>query len=162
VIEVTLSYADLLIAGNAGVLRQVNALRKRLHDPDAHHRDPMEAHVAGAIAEWAVAQYLNVAWRPHVGISWAGQVDGDVQGIEVRSTAWKTGCLVMHDYSFDDRAYLLVLTHRSPTFELAGWILGREAKDARYWKSDAKRPSYFVPQSALRPVGDLFAKEFAC
>lgn len=153
--EITLSFAEMLIAGNAGVLRQVNALRQRLHDPDAHHRDPLEAHVSGAIAEWAVSKALGVPWDPTVGIRWAGAVDGDVGRIEVRSTSLGNGCLIAHDYSFDERIYLLVLSHRAPTFVLRGWLPGSDCKRQEWWRDRAPRPAYFVPQHALRPVEAL-------
>src|SRR4051812_4701365 len=100
-------------------MRQASALRDQLHDPDAHHRDPSESHVAGAQAEYALSVYLGVPWNPTIGIRWAGEVDGDVGKIEVRSTIRPNGSLLGHDYSFDDRPYVLALSHLSPTYIFA-------------------------------------------
>jgi hypothetical protein len=157
VIEVTLSFGEMIVAGNAGVLRQVNALKQRLNDPDAHHRDPMESHVSGAIAENALAKHLGVYWNPTIGIKWAGEVDGDVGRIEARSTSWGNGRghLTLHDYSFDERPYVLVLSHRAPVFVLAGWLFGAEGKRREFWRDNVPRPAYFVPQSELRDIAEL-------
>lgn len=152
---VALSWGTLIMAGNVGVMRHANALRKQLVSKDAHHFDSQEGHVAGAIAECAVAQHFNVFWDPAVGITHASQVNGDVGKIECRSTHLKHGKLIVHDYSFDDRAYLLVLAYDSPTFALVGWLWGREGKKAHYWKDDAPRPAYFIPQSVLHPFETL-------
>lgn len=154
-VEVTLSFPQIILAGNGGVLRQVNALRKRLHDPDAHHRDPQESHVSGAQAEYAVSVWLNVPWDPTVGICWAGEVDGDVDGIEVRSTFHSRGCLPIHDYSFDGRPYVLVRTHRAPTYVLVGWLWGAEGKDPARWRPDLPRPCFLNPADALHPMDTL-------
>jgi hypothetical protein len=153
--EIKLSFAEIIVSGNAGVLRQVSALRDQLHDPDAHHRDPMDSHVAGAVAEYAASKYLGLPWNPAIGIRWAGEVDGDVRGIEVRGTSHPHGGLIGHDYSFNDRPYLLVLTHRSPTFTMRGWLWGHEIKQARFWRADFPRPAFLVPQRDLHPVETL-------
>jgi hypothetical protein len=154
-IEVDLSLSEIAVAGQGGILRQVAALKAQLRDPDAHHRDPVEAHVSGAIAEWAVSKVLKRPWDPTIGIQWAGEVEGDVGIIEVRSTAVPNGHLIAHDYSFDDRPYLLVLTHRMPVFVLRGWLMGRDCKNREWWRANVPRPAYFVPQAALRPVEEL-------
>lgn len=160
-LEVELSYPEMLVAGNGGVLRQVNALRKRVNDPDAHHRDPMEAHVSGAISEWAVCKALGVPWDPVIGPKWFSRSiqPGDVRvgghAIEIRSTSLENGCLIAHDYSFDDRAYVLVLTARAPVYELVGWMLGSDCKQQRFWRDKVPRPAYFIPQRELRPIEEL-------
>lgn len=153
--SVTLSWSEMIVAGNAGVLRHVNALRRSLTSLDAHHFDSQEGHVSGAIAEWAVSKWLGVNWDPAVGITHASQVGGDAGRVEVRSTPLPHGKLICHDYSFDDRPYLLVLSHRAPVFMLVGWLMGREAKAQRYWNPHAPRPAFFVPQGDLEPAASL-------
>lgn len=157
---VTLTFAEMLVAGNGGVLRHVNAVKRRVQDPDAHHRDPLEAQVSGAIAEWAVAKWLGVLWDPSVGLTWeeVAQVPGDVGKIEVRSTPYPSGCLPLHDYSFDDRAYVLVLSHRAPEYTLAGWLWGREGKDRRFWRADLPRPCFLAPQGELRSMDVIYER----
>lgn len=154
-VSVTLSWSEMIVAGNAGVLRQVNALRRKLTSLDAHHFDSQEGHVSGAIAEWAVCKWLGINWDPAVGVTHASQVAGDAGRIEVRSTCLAHGKLICHDYSFDDRPYLLVLSHRAPEFLLAGWLMGREAKSPCYWNPNAPRPAFFVPQADLEPAASL-------
>ena len=156
--EVQITYAEFIVAGLAGVLRQASALRDQLHDPDAHHRDPIESHVAGAQAEYAASKHLGLPWNPAVGIRWAGEVAGDVGGIEVRSTNRSNGGLIGHKYSFDDRPYLLVLSHRAPTYVLAGWLWGHELKQ-QPWRADLPRPAHIAAQRVLHPVETLPTSE---
>jgi len=151
--EVELSKWEIVHAGNGGMLRQVTALENRLHDPDAHHRDPMEAHVSGAIAEYAVSLHLGIPWHPQVGIRWAGEVDGDVGKIEVRSTHLPHGGRILHPYSFDDRPYVLVLSYRAPIYVPRGWVWGREGK--RNWRNDLPRPGYLNKPGWLHPMETL-------
>lgn len=142
-------------AAHQGVERQVNALRKRLTSLDAAHHDALEGHVAGAVAECALADWLGVPWEPAVGITHASQVDGDVLNIEIRSTAQRNPHLMLHDYSFDGRPYVLALSNQAPTITFAGWIWGREGKRASYWNDRMPRPCYFISRHELRPMCEL-------
>jgi hypothetical protein len=154
-VTVELSYAEVMIAGMAGVMRQVSGLRNGVQHRDPGHVDPMEAYVSGSIAEWAVCKWLDRFWHPTIGIRAAGDVEGDVGTVEVRSTTRGDGKLIAHDYSFDSRPYLLVLSHEAPRFHIIGWLWGRECKDKSFWRADVPRPAYFIPQARLRPAETL-------
>jgi len=116
--------------------------------------------VKNACAECAVAVATNR--------SWAGEFSGlsnwkiwkklglDIKGLEVRTTSFVLGSLTVSESDADDHVFVLVIDRDSPTFALAGWIFGAEAKKSEYWNtSDSLMPSFQVPQSALHPCWDL-------
>ena len=85
-------------------------------------------------------------------------------GIEVRMTIHDgpNTSLIVHDTDPDDAPFVLVTPTDDPlTFTLVGWITGRDAKRAEWWRElQPGRPAFCVPQSALAHVFDL--KDIAC
>lgn len=119
-----------------------------------------EIHVAGCLAEFAVAKAFGLPWDGEYfdnerWMKW--RLDGhDVSGIEVRSTRRHDGRLLLQRQDKDDSPYVLVRTHARPRFQIVGWILGREGKQQRFWTEVGYgRPCYFVPTPLLRPPADL-------
>lgn len=105
--------------------------------------------IEGAAAELAVAKAL--------GVYWSGQdtpdCDGDIRaGEQVRHTERPNGCLIVHKKNADDHKFYLV-TGIMPTMNVVGWIMGRDAKQEQWWRTNVPKPAYFVPQSALIPFG---------
>ena len=152
--DVTLSYAEVTLAAHVGVMRRISAIKRgRKGNYDCvNERDGWTWDIRGAIAECAVAK--------HTGTYWFGKIDdlshGDVGDLEVRSTVWPTGHLLIHPEDPDDKKFILVLENNLPVCTLAGWIYGHEGKDDTYWttkKIQGKdRSAFFVPQKSLRPV----------
>jgi hypothetical protein len=86
----------------------------------------------------------------------------DVQGlelpVEVRSTSHEGGCLLLHPKDKDDNIFVL-LTGVAPNFKIRGWLYAKDGKNENYWMDIVgRRPAYFVPQEALKPIEELLEK----
>lgn len=149
--SVELSWAEIAHAGHGGLLRQIAAWQDARNDPDAHHRDPMGAHVAGAIAEFAFARWAGKGWDPQIGLAYAAASDGDVGRYEVKSTHYANGALMLQAHACPDRAYVLVIA-APPRFRLVGWLWGRDGMLPEFWRQDMPKPCYVIPQPQLRPM----------
>lgn len=139
---------ELTVAAMAGVMRRIDNLYAntgaRHGAPDAWNVD-----IDGCIGEMLVARFLNQYWAPG---HWTS---GDIlRGIEVRSTRWRDGCLLLHHDDADTKPYVLV-TLEGPSGRIRGWLLGREGKQPDHWRTDAREPAFFVPQSRLRDPDEL-------
>jgi len=115
---------------------------------------------AGALAELCVAEYFGVAdhWV-EVTDDYHGLKGDVVPGLEVRSTRWPHGGVLLHPKDDDDRLYVSVRTHEANTHQrvqIVGWVSGRVGKQEKWW--DDPQPGrfcYVVPADALRPVQEL-------
>ena len=87
-------------AAQAGLSRQIKALKKGRKDAHGFKGDGWGVHIEGACAEAAVAKYLGVWWSGDFERLYGGDVANKV---EVRSTHHARGALIMHDTDFDDR-----------------------------------------------------------
>ena len=86
--------------------------------------------------------------------------------IQTRTTIYRDGCLVIRAEDPDEDTYVLCYLRDCPvdrTVTLVGWTTGRDAK--RYGDGSNVGPDgsaiWFVPPSALRPMGELQALVFA-
>jgi hypothetical protein len=150
-IDGRLASEELVIAGIVGVLREVSALNRSR--PTAHDCDESNAwtyHVEGAAAELAVAKHIDRYWRP-LTRSQLRDLPGDVADVQVRSTPRSDGSLIVHRRDLDDARFYLVVT-ALPSYRIVGWLLGRDAKQERYWRTNVAHPAYFVPQSELHAI----------
>lgn len=150
-----LTWHEVSLAAIAGCQRNVQGMARGR--PLAFGADPEAAwsiHIEGACAELAVAKATNSYWEP----VWAQTDDqrDDIEGWQVRSTPRRSGCLLIHQTDPDEARFVLVVG-TAPTFRIAGWIVGREAKRLEFWRTDTGRPAFFVPQSALQPFSTAVA-----
>ena len=137
----------------AGVDRRVNAIEKQRRGAHGFNRkDFWQLDIEGVLAEAAVAKALGLdEWEPVV-----GQLDtelGDVMsGLQVRSTWYAKGNLLIHETDADDDKFVLV-TGAAPTYMIRGWCHGRDGKKPELWKTVSKgqtsRSAYWVPQDKL-------------
>lgn len=146
---VTLTTHELMRAVIIGVQRNVSAIERNA--TPSHGRDKALAawneNIEGAAGELAVAKYFGVAdeWNGNFGDFQAA----DVRDLEVRTTSWQTGRLIIHPSDPGARRFLLVVG-TAPTFKLVGWMMGATAKREEWWvELQSGRPAYGVPQSAL-------------
>jgi hypothetical protein len=157
-VPVVLTPSEVLQAGVVGVLR--NTTNKRDGRRDAHGCDGpgWDQHLEGAAAELAFAKAIGRFWSGNLGRLRAG----DVCQYEIRSTPHAKGRLILHPEDPDERAFILV-RGLAPYFEVAGWIMGRDGKQERFWcdPSGNGRPAYFVPGPALASLDTLLAEESA-
>lgn len=132
----------------AGVDRRVSAIQKKRKGAHGFNRDDFwQLDLEGLLAEAAVARALGVYFAPVT-----GELDttlGDVlPGVQVRSTKYANGSLLVHDSDADTDTFLLV-TGSSGVYDVVGTIVGAEAKKQKFIKTYKGRSAYWVPQAAL-------------
>ena len=147
-IIVALSWPEVLLAANAGIMRRVSALRRGRADlyPDAS-RPMWDRDINGALAEVAVAKWMGVFWSGTV-----GRVDlPDVGNLQVRSKTQDGDRLVVRPDDDDADIFVSVLV-QPPQYRLCGWLYGREAKREEWVVSHG---CYFVRDEFLHPMASL-------
>lgn len=153
-IEVRLSWAELTIAGQIGAMRHVSALKEAR--PSAYgysEDDSWTTHIEGAAAEMAVAKALDRYWPPLINGSLSAS-PGDIgNGIQVRSTGRKDGCLIVHPKDNNAHVFYLVISHTPPVYRIVGSMIALAAKHDDFWRTNGVRhPAFFVPQDELIDV----------
>jgi hypothetical protein len=108
----------------------------------------------GAAGELAVAKWFGVrGYQPSVQyVKGAVDVEPD---IEVRSTGWMNGQLVVRPRDHGDRRYVLAITSLAKSYgqvRLAGWMWGHEARRDEFLQTYYKQPEHWVPRDALNPM----------
>lgn len=153
--EIKLEHHEISLGAITGVRRQIMCLKRRGTAGHDSVKRGWQDHCDGAIGELAFAKYLGVYWGGSVGTFLTVP---DVAAYEVRTNAAHWGDLIIRERDkADETAYVLVLSHAIPTFTMAGWMTGADARqDKWYRRGDVSRPpAWFVPQSALRPMEEL-------
>jgi len=157
-IAISLTWREVHLAGVVAVARSVDNLA-RGWKTDTHGLvlDGMgnDIHWLGTVGEMAVAKHLNRYWvtlEP-------GTVDAGVA--EVRAVATAQRRLLLHPDDRDDLPFVKAVVDRTklPVVTLAGWILGRDGKQVKFWRdpTGAGRYAFFVDNDALQPMSDLRA-----
>lgn len=157
--QVTLTPSELLLAASVGMRRHASHILRRT--PDKHGApESWDPDVEGCCAELAAAKALCAYWVASVDHRerHAGDILTREGPAEVRCGARPDARLIVHPEDPDDRRFILV-TGRAPTFVVAGWILGRDAKQREWWADPThnNRPAYFVDRRALRPMAEWSA-----
>jgi hypothetical protein len=146
---------ELTIAAMTGVLRYIENVYGETSDRYGAERD-WSMDITAAIGEMAVARLLNEYWSPGTPRS----ADLARHNLEVRSTSWWHGSLILHPDDADEHPFILV-TIRGAEARIAGWCFGIEGKRKEYWSVERQRalrhPCFMVPQERLSPVEELLA-----
>jgi hypothetical protein len=163
-IEVTLTWAEMLIAANIGCMRNVQSLKLGRTRTDAltHPFGGMDyawsSNIEGAAGEMAVAKHLGLFWSGNVG----DLGSDDVAGYQVKTnTSRKWDDLILRKRNRPDRVYISVLSFIAPApgvakFIITGWINGVDAMQEKYWREGLPgMPAFFVPRSVLQPLDTL-------
>lgn len=117
----------------------------------------------GACAELAWALASGKPWdgafvpQPEWDRHWR-KYGHDVSGVEVKSTRYPGGKLLIQNKDLKDHKHLpavLVLTHDRPTYHIMGWRYVRDCQHDEYWQTEFGRPCHMVPQSDLRELVEL-------
>lgn len=117
--------------------------------------DEWSTEIESCCAEIALAKTLDRYWS-------GGVFDGqraafDVGDKQVRHTVYANGALIIYPEDDPEQRFVLV-TGRAPNYVLRGWLRGKDAQDKGHdhpwWTDPPKKrsPSWWVPQSALRPL----------
>ena len=150
---ITLTAYEMSMAANVGLQRQIAALTDRR--PDRHGCKPEDGwnmHVEGACGEMAVAKALGVYWSGSVDTF---KVGGDVGSLQVRTTRYPDGKLIVRNSDRDTDVFLLV-TGENGHYFVRGWLFGSECKRKEWHDNPGSRePAFFVPQTALNPLDTL-------
>ena len=141
--------AQMLTAMHVAAMWQVqNTKNGAKHRYGYDGLDSLTIAAEACMAEMAVAKWMDRFWCGKVGNGDAG----DLTGMEVRHTTHDGGHLIVHPGD-NDLARFVLVTGSMGKYRLRGMIMGRDAKQTRYWKElQAGRPAYCVPQADLAPV----------
>jgi len=145
---ISLTYAEIFQAANAGVMRRIQRLKSGYALPyGLKSGTEWQLFIEGALAECALAKFLGKYWEG------CGEINGiDVLDVEARSTKHENGRLIIHDADKDDLKYYL-LTGEEGKYIVRGWMYGKDAKQEKYLDSPAgRKPAYFVPQADLNDI----------
>ena len=154
---VTLIPADLLIAGNIGAMRYAQDAKVAKDKYGANSLlNGWQLCNGGVVAEYAVAKHYGLFYNGNIG----DFIAADAGILQVRSTIYKNGCLLLHESDKDEEVFLLVIQQTLLQFNIVGWCYGHEGKIKENWKEKVKgRPCYFVEQKDLRDMETLNIKE---
>lgn len=149
---ITLTERDVAWATKIGQRRHAEALRMKLADKHGFRgQDGEQIHIAGACGELACAKALNIAWDATVNTFKHG---GDLGDLQVRTRSRPEYDLIVRPDDYDEDIFILVLG--TNPYHVVGWISGEDAKQPQWRQAYGNRPAaYFVPQSELRPLGEL-------
>jgi len=151
-IEVSLTDYELAMAANAACLRNIAAVKRGYKSKIEDQQ--WQSHIEGACGEVAVAKAMGKYWGGSVN-SFKSSGDIDSTGWEVRTRSSHNFDLIVRKDDPDDRVFILV-TGRSPNYCVWGWIKSEDAKQQKWIKDyGGHGEAYFVPHSALRPMGEL-------
>jgi len=104
------------------------------------------------LAEQAFAEYLDCPYRLEISDK-ARRTD--VDGIEVRAVRRMTDHLITQPFDKQAPYVLAVVDHEIATVILRGWLELRDCNVREHWRSDAPRPAFFTPATALHPPATL-------
>jgi hypothetical protein len=152
-VTVDLSWPEFRNAAHLGLDRFVRNLANGRNPTYGVDRDDWPAHVLGTLGETAVAKYRDCFW-----MGGPDQPDGgapDVGDVHVRTATRDGYRLLLYEKDADDAPYVLVIPAGFPRFRIVGWVYGRDGKRAEFRDESLRYPCFAVPQSALRPIGDL-------
>ena len=154
-VTVGLTNRELVIAAEVGAIRNIESIsrmrQKAWGFPD--DEPAWNVNIEGVCGEIAIARYLGIYWSPSVNTFHAADVGLDIQ---VRTRLKPDYDLIVRPDD-DTNHYYVLVTGPAPTMVIRGYILGHEAQCHDEWrKAYGDRPEvWFVPQSALSPIGEL-------
>lgn len=141
-------------AATVGMHRRIQAIAKgRPAYHGAERRPEWQIDITGAMAEKALAKFLNVYWRGLTSGELAA-LPGDVGPYQVRSTEHDGGHLIVHESDRDDAVFVLAIVAEAQV-ELAGWRYAREAKAIGAVRKPGANPEYWVAQNQLEPMDTI-------
>jgi hypothetical protein len=150
---VELSAAELMIAATVGAMRRVSSLKRGM-DTDRHApHSSWSTDIDAAAAEMVVSKLLGRYWSGHTNNFFGDDVAG---GIQVRSTTYQDGKLIVRACDGDAAVFVLV-TASPPRYSVMGWMRGGDAKIEKYFRPGNGEGSdaWWVPQAVLRPLDEL-------
>lgn len=146
-IEINLTASELMLAAQAGVMRQVeNVARKQGQNTHGYdERNPWQVHIEGCCGEMAVSKALNQFWK---GKGIRGETD--VGDDDVRTRPRHDSELILHRSDASHRIFWHV-TGQNGSYRIHGWTYAKDGKNEEYWGDPVgiNRPAFFVPNKIL-------------
>lgn len=155
--KVTLTWAEVAIAARIGEARTIRN-RAKGNAGTMHGKasgTDWSGDIEAACAELAAAKGIGV-YMP-IATSAAEDRTGDLgYGLHVRHSERADARLILHPDDPDEGLFILVIG-ASPSFELPGFVEAADGKREQWWSDPTgkDRPAFFVPQTALHPIGGL-------
>jgi hypothetical protein len=150
-VTVRLTPEEVEFAATAGATRRARAISRGLDDRYGQvDTDPWRHDIEGVAAELAVAKTLGRYYIPALHVQ--SGTEGDVAHYQVRSTEHANGCLLVKDGDRDEDVFVLVVGSM-PKLTVVGWMRASEGKLPEWRRNVRGREAWFVPQSALHPMG---------
>jgi hypothetical protein len=152
---VTLNPSEVEIASYVGMRRRLGAMQRGLQELYGASRADAATqwyyNIVGACGEMAVAKATNNYWGASIVPQRKGEPDVGTD-IQVRCLAGNDYDLIVRTDDLSHFRYFLCLGE-PPTFKIAGWMWGGDAKQDKWFKDRGGRgkPCYWVPQSELVP-----------
>jgi hypothetical protein len=147
-IRIELTSPEIMLAAQAGVMRQVENLKRGegLNTQGYDERNPWQIHIEGCCGEMAVAKYLGLYWKGK-----GKRGEPDVADMEVRTRPFHDADLILYKKDSPSRIFWHV-TGVNGIYMIHGWIIAHEGQEEAFWsdKYNNGRPAYFVPNIDLR------------
>jgi hypothetical protein len=112
----------------------------------------MADEVGGILAEIVVGRRFDKTYLPATNTFHRRADVGD--DIEVRSTVYLNGALIVRDNDDPARRYVLVVCDPMKGFMIRGWAYGHEAKQPQWLETGNGRPAYWY-RGPLRAFEEL-------
>ena len=143
---VELTVHEMYVAGVVGLRRNLEAIyhKRAPRFPEKVTGELFGFHILGAMAEVAVAKYLDKFWTCHVNHF----DEGDLGDYEIRYSKRKD--LKIRER---DTGIVISVTGTPPEFVIAGWADATEAKK-NYTATSPREgpPAYFIPHDKLQDM----------
>ena len=160
-IRVMLNPEDELLAHEMGFKRALHINARPDHasrkDKNLNFHE-FVAQLSEAVgAEMSVARYFKLTdFKPTVD-TFKNEADVGAS-IEVKWTKWVDGHMVIHQ-SDRMKDVAILVTGKSPTYQLAGWLPVSMAKSKRNWRVQDK--NWWIGQKDLLPIEDFLRSDYA-
>lgn len=142
------------MGATVGVTRRIASLRRGETNKVNNLDFGWHSDIEGALAELALAKYLNVFWDGSVNTF----KKPDAGGFQVRHTQYANGCLIVRAGDDPKQRYCLV-TGTHPDYTICGWVQGEEAREDAFLRNPGESyQAWFVPQERLHDPALLLDK----
>ena len=115
--------------------------------------------VTGVLGEIAAARFLGIEFEPNINQF----KKPDVANLQIRSTRYPNGKLIIRKRDPIDDPYVLVIIPDNETAVMAGWIDGKDAMTEENWHDKDKikqvlgpgEAAWVIFQNQLKPMTEL-------
>jgi len=139
---------EVRVAASVGVERQLQSMHMGLHEKVPGIKCPWEINILGALGECAYCKFRAHYWN--FSVNTFKNIPDVGCNVQIRTTAPNLRLIVRPEDPSDQ--YFVHIRGECPTYEVVGWILGKDAKQPGWLEAvNGRSPAYFVPDNALTP-----------